>query len=180
LVDLVQRQQPVGVVRNDEMTLGELILQQPTALLISPGPGTPAHSRLSVEAVRYYWDKIPILGICLGLQILGEISGAKIIEAAKPMHGKTSLIHHSQKQIFEGMPMPFVAMRYHSLIIQEETLPATFEIIARAESREIMGIQHRELPLWGVQFHPESILTQEGEKMIQNWLAYIQVRSARQ
>jgi len=164
----------IEVYRNDKITVEEIERKKPEALVISPGPCTPKEAGVSVEAIRHFAGKIPILGICLGHQSIGFAFGAKIRQAKKLMHGKASLIHHDGKFLFEGMKNPFSAIRYHSLVIDRETLPEVFEITAESEDdREIMGIRHREFPIFGVQFHPESILTEDGIKIIENFLKLI-------
>ena len=164
----------IEVYRNDRITVEEIEKKKPEALVISPGPCTPKEAGVSVETIRHFAGKIPILGICLGHQSIGFAFGAKIRQAKKLMHGKASLIHHDGKFLFEGMKNPFSAIRYHSLVIDRETLPEAFEITAESEDdREIMGIRHRELPIFGVQFHPESILTEDGIKIIENFLKLI-------
>ena len=173
LADIVQRYTAVTVIRNDAYTLSELIALKPTALLLSPGPGKPTDSGISYPAAKYFFDKIPILGVCLGHQILAKISGADIIKAAKPMHGKTSLITHNAQDFFAEIPNPVSVMRYHSLLIRPGSLPSSFLITAKTQENEIMAIQHQSLPLTGVQFHPESILTENGNKMIKNWILSI-------
>ncbi|MFN0204122.1 MAG: anthranilate synthase component II [Bacteroidia bacterium] len=170
LVDLVQRHQPVKVIRNDEYALEEVLTWQVEKLLLSPGPGKPTQSGISTGVVQHFWAKIPILGVCLGHQLLAEIAGAKVIKANIPVHGKTSWISHQQKSLFKGLPNSFRVMRYHSLLIEKSSLPPEFEITAETEAGEIMAIQHRNLPITGVQFHPESILTEYGAEMMQNWL----------
>jgi anthranilate synthase/aminodeoxychorismate synthase-like glutamine amidotransferase len=164
----------VEVYRNDKITIPEIEEKKPEALVISPGPCTPKEAGISVEAIRHFAGKIPILGICLGHQSIGFAFGAKIRRAKKLMHGKASLIHHDGKYLFEGMKNPFSAIRYHSLVIDRDTLPGEFEITAESEDdREIMGIRHKKLPIFGVQFHPESILTEDGIKIIENFLKQI-------
>ena len=164
----------IEVYRNDKITVEGIERRKPGALVISPGPCTPKEAGVSVEAIKHFAGKIPILGICLGHQSIGFAFGAKIRQAKKLMHGKASLIHHDGKFLFEGMKNPFSAIRYHSLVIDRETLPEVFEITAESEDdREIMGIRHREFPIFGVQFHPESILTEDGIKIIENFLKLI-------
>lgn len=161
----------VNVFRNDTITLDEIEELKPEALIISPGPRTPREAGISVDAIRRFTGKIPILGICLGHQSIGYAFGANIVRAKKLMHGKTSLIEHNQKGIFKGMNNPFHATRYHSLVIDEKTLPEEICITARSkDDKEIMGIRHRHYPVFGLQFHPESILTENGIKLISNFL----------
>ncbi len=164
----------IEVYRNDKITVEEIERKRPEALVISPGPCTPKEAGISVEAIRHFAGKVPILGICLGHQSIGFAFGARIRRAKKLMHGKASPIHHDGKFLFEGMKNPFSAIRYHSLVIDRETLPEVFEITAESEDdREIMGIRHKEFPIFGVQFHPESILTEDGIKIIENFLKQI-------
>lgn len=147
------------VYRNDEITLNEIERLSPTHIIISPGPCTPKESGLSVEIIRVFSERVPILGVCLGHQCMAYAFGGKIIRARRLMHGKVSQIYHDGKGVFNGLPNPFTAMRYHSLAVDPETLPPDFEITARSEDGEIMGIRHKNFPLEGVQFHPESIGT---------------------
>jgi len=164
----------VRVFRNDKITVGEIERMKPEALVISPGPCTPREAGVSVEAIRHFAGKIPILGICLGHQSIGFAFGGRIVRAKKLMHGKASNIIHNGEGLFEGMKNPFSAIRYHSLVIDRETLPDVLEITAESEDdREIMGIRHKTLPIYGVQFHPESILTEGGIKIIENFLKRI-------
>jgi len=161
----------VEVCRNDKITVPEIEEKGPRALVISPGPCTPREAGISVEAIRHFAGRIPILGICLGHQSIGFAFGAKIRRAKKLMHGKASLIRHDGEYLFKGMKNPFSAIRYHSLVIDRETLPGDFEVTAESEDdREIMGIRHKEFPIFGVQFHPESILTEDGIRIIENFL----------
>ncbi|WP_456342639.1 anthranilate synthase component II [Thermovibrio sp.] len=164
----------IEVYRNDKITVDEIERKKPEALVISPGPCTPREAGVSVEAIRHFAGKIPILGICLGHQSIGFAFGAKIVRAKKLMHGKASNIIHDGEYLFEGMKNPFSAIRYHSLVIDRESLPQELLITAESEDdREIMGIRHREYPIYGVQFHPESILTEDGIKIIENFLKLI-------
>lgn len=172
LVDLVLRTgTPTRVVRNDEMTADEALALNPRGILISPGPGRPEDSNLSLKIVQKSLGKIPILGICLGHQLLGMLAGMEVQLAEKPMHGKTSYIHHRGESVFEGMPNPFQAMRYHSLLLGPSQTPADIDITAWTADGEIMGIHHKILNFAGVQFHPESILTEEGNRILRNWLS---------
>jgi anthranilate synthase/aminodeoxychorismate synthase-like glutamine amidotransferase len=173
LVDLVQRFVEVKVIRNDAFSLSEIQKWDFSGIIISPGPGKPHQSGVSYEVVKYFFDKKPIFGVCLGHQILAEVAGAKIILAKEPKHGKTSLVYHQNDSIFALLKNPIKVMRYHSLIIDNQSLPKGFSIIAQTKDAEIMAIQHQSLPLTGVQFHPESILTENGEEMVQNWLKQI-------
>lgn len=159
------------VYRNDEITLDEIEALQPDHILISPGPCTPTEAGISLDLIERFKGKIPIMGVCLGHQSIGQAFGGDVIRAANLMHGKTSPIHHTGKGVFEGMPTPFTATRYHSLIVKRETLPDCLEITAETAEGEIMGLQHKEYPVVGVQFHPESIVTEHGHTMLRNFLA---------
>ena len=159
------------VVRNDQYTVDQIAALKPEKIIISPGPGTPDEAGISCAVIEKFGPQIPILGVCLGHQCLGQVCGGKIIRAANLMHGKTSLIHHRQQGIFKGMPNPFAATRYHSLIVERATLPKTLKITAETEEGEIMGLCHTSWKAFGVQFHPESILTQDGKKIIRNFVA---------
>ena len=160
----------VKVFRNDVVDVAAIEALQPDRLLISPGPCTPSKSGISIEAIRYFAGKIPILGVCLGHQSIGEAFGGITIRASRLMHGKTSPIIHDGKGVFTGLPNPFDAMRYHSLVVDQKTLPDCLEITARTDQDELMGIRHRELPIEGVQFHPESIMTPDGVDLLKNFL----------
>ena len=160
----------VQVHRNDRITLAEIEALQPTRLVISPGPCSPEEAGISVAAIRHFAGKIPILGVCLGHQAIGAAFGGKVIRSVSLMHGKTSPIIHNGQELFAGLPNPFQATRYHSLIVERSSLPACLEVTAWVENGEIMGMRHRELPIWGVQFHPESILTEGGMDMLRNFL----------
>jgi anthranilate synthase/aminodeoxychorismate synthase-like glutamine amidotransferase len=166
--------QQVVVRRNDQVTVLEVEAMHPRHIVISPGPCTPADAGISVDLVRQLAQKIPILGVCLGHQAIGAAFGGKIVRAPKLMHGKTSEVMHDNKTIFRGMPMPLTATRYHSLIVDEKSLPAELEVSAWTSdgngSRTIMGLRHQNLPVEGVQFHPESVLTAEGKKLLGNFL----------
>jgi len=159
------------VYRNDEITLDEIEKLNPDHILISPGPCTPTEAGISLDLIERFKGKIPIMGVCLGHQSIGQAFGGDVIRAANLMHGKTSPIHHSGKGVFAGMPTPFTATRYHSLIVKRETLPDCLEITAETAEGEIMGLQHKEFPIVGVQFHPESIVTEHGHTMLRNFLA---------
>lgn len=161
----------VEVFRNDQITLEEIERLAPERIVISPGPCTPREAGISVSLIRRFAGRIPILGVCLGHQSIGFAFGAKIVRAKRIMHGKTSEIRHTQEGVFRGLPTPFRATRYHSLVIAPESLPEGFIITAWSEDHEVMGIRHRELPLEGVQFHPESILTQYGHGLLLNFLS---------
>jgi len=158
------------VVRNDEVTLEQIEAWQPDRLLISPGPCSPREAGLSCEVIRRLGGRIPTLGVCLGHQCIGQVFGARVVVNYRMMHGKTSMIHHDGRDLFAGLPNPFRATRYHSLVIEPASLPECLEVTARSEEGEIMGVRHRELPIWGVQFHPESILTEYGRELLRNFL----------
>jgi len=160
----------VVVQRNDKITVDEIERLAPTRLVVSPGPCSPAEAGISVEAIRHFAGKIPLLGVCLGHQSIGYAFGGRIVRAKSLMHGKTSPIHHDGSGVFKGLSNPFDATRYHSLVVERETFPEALRITAWTEDGEIMGLEHRELPVWGVQFHPESILTIEGKKLLKNFL----------
>jgi anthranilate synthase/aminodeoxychorismate synthase-like glutamine amidotransferase len=160
----------IRVFRNDKITIPEIEKLKPEKIVISPGPGTPSDAGISVAVVKKFSGKIPILGVCLGHQAIGEAYGAKIVNAPRLMHGKTSTIYHDGKTIFNGLPNPFEATRYHSLIIKRETLSKEFEITAWTDMDEIMGIRHKKYTVEGVQFHPESILTKVGKDLLRNFL----------
>jgi anthranilate synthase/aminodeoxychorismate synthase-like glutamine amidotransferase len=162
------------VHRNDQITLDEIQRRRPSHLIISPGPCTPDRAGISVPCVRRFAGQIPLLGVCLGHQSIGQAFGAEIVRAHRPMHGKTDNIYHDNGDLYEGLENPFLATRYHSLVIRPDTLPAEFEVCAWSEApdggREIMGIRHRRFPLFGVQFHPESFLTQCGTIILERFL----------
>lgn len=165
----------VRVFRNDEITIEEIEALKPDHLVISPGPCTPNEAGISMEAIRYFAGKLPILGICLGHQSIGQVFGGNIIRAGQVMHGKISQIHHADSGVFCGLSNPYNATRYHSLVIDKHNLPECLEITAWTENpdgsmEEIMGVRHRELPIEGVQFHPESILTEHGHDLLKNFL----------
>jgi anthranilate synthase/aminodeoxychorismate synthase-like glutamine amidotransferase len=161
----------VLVRRNDEITLDEIAQLNPARICISPGPCTPREAGISCDVIRRFADR-PLLGVCLGHQSIGDVYGGDVIRAPRLMHGKTSLIHHNGEGVFANLPQPFEATRYHSLIVKRETLPACLEITAETAEGEIMGLRHRTLPVHGVQFHPESILTREGKSLLRNFLAF--------
>jgi len=165
------------VRRNDEIDVAQVRALHPEAIVISPGPCTPNEAGISLEILEKLGSQIPILGVCLGHQALGQAFGGKVVRAKNVMHGKTSEIHHDGKTIFSGLPNPFIATRYHSLLVEKETLPESLEISAWTEAGEIMGLRHRRYLIEGVQFHPESILTQPGKKLLKNFLE--RVESAR-
>jgi para-aminobenzoate synthetase component II len=158
------------VVRNDQITIEEIEACQPSHLIISPGPCTPSEAGISNEVVRRFGPTVPLLGVCLGHQCIGAALGGRIVRADRIMHGKTSGIHHDGKGIYRGLPNPFEATRYHSLVIEPGTLPEELELVAWTEENEIMGVRHKNFPLEGVQFHPESFLTLEGIKLLKNFL----------
>ncbi len=158
------------VFRNDEVTVEYIAGLQPDRLLVSPGPCTPAKAGISIAAIRYFAGRIPILGVCLGHQSLGEAFGGKTVRAGRLMHGKTSPVHHDGRGVFTGLPSPFDAMRYHSLVVSDEGLPECLEVSARTDQGELMGLRHRTLPVEGVQFHPESIMTPDGVALLRNFI----------
>ncbi|MGB3647756.1 MAG: aminodeoxychorismate/anthranilate synthase component II [Desulfobulbales bacterium] len=162
----------VRVFRNDTVDISFIGGLKPDRLLISPGPCTPTKAGISIEAIRYFAGKIPILGVCLGHQSIGEAFGGDTIRASRLMHGKTSPISHDGKGVFTNLPNPFEAMRYHSLVVSEATLPECLEITAKSDQGELMGLRHRELPIEGVQFHPESIMTPDGVQLLKNFLDF--------
>ena len=163
--------QDVRVFRNDKIDLHGMEELKPSALVISPGPCTPKEAGISVEAIRYFGSKIPVMAVCLGHQAMAVAYGGKVVRADRIMHGKTSPILHDGKTSFDGIPNPFEATRYHSLIVERETLPDCLEISAWTEEGEIMGLRHRKYQVEGVQFHPESILTKEGDRLLESFLA---------
>ena len=160
------------VFRNDQITPAEALALNPDRILISPGPCSPAEAGVSLDMIQAFAGVKPILGVCLGHQSIGQVYGGDVVRADRLMHGKTSPIHHSGKSVFAGMPSPFEATRYHSLIVKRETLPDCLEITAWTEEGEIMGLMHKEHPVHGVQFHPESILTQDGKRLLENFLKF--------
>ncbi len=160
----------VDVRRNDRITIEEIRRMAPRALVISPGPCDPDKAGISLAAVRALAGELPILGVCLGHQCIGQAFGGRIVAARRLMHGKTSRIRHDGRGVFRGLPQDFEATRYHSLVVAEDSVPAVLEVSARSEDGEIMGLRHRELPIEGVQFHPESILTAEGKRLLANFL----------
>lgn len=160
----------VRVHRNDEITLEEVEAMAPARIVISPGPCTPKEAGISVPLIRHFAGRIPILGVCLGHQSIGEAFGGRIVHARQLMHGKTSPIHHANQGVFAGLPNPMTATRYHSLVIEPESRPEVLEVTAWTEDGEIMGVRHRKLAVEGVQFHPESILTECGHELLKNFL----------
>lgn len=160
----------VQVFRNDRITVAEIEQMKPARLVISPGPCSPEEAGISVAAIRHFAGKIPLLGVCLGHQSIGAAFGGTVVRSVSLMHGKTSPIHHDGQGLFNGLPNPFNATRYHSLVVERESLPACLEVTAWVENGEIMGLRHKSLPVWGVQFHPESILTDGGMDILRNFL----------
>jgi len=160
----------IVVKRNDEIDLAFIDQLKPDKIVISPGPCTPKEAGISVETITRYAGKVPLLGVCLGHQSIGAAFGGEIIRAARPMHGKTSLIYHDGRGLFTGLDNPFVATRYHSLIINRECVPECLTISAWTEEGEIMGVRHKTLPVEGVQFHPESVLTKDGKQLLRNFV----------
>jgi len=165
--------QDVRVFRNDEITLEGIAELEPDQLVLSPGPCSPAEAGICVSAVRHFAGKLPILGVCLGHQSIGAALGGKIVRAQRQMHGKTSVIATDGRGVFHGLQRHMTVIRYHSLAIDRDTLPAALEVTATAEDGEIMGVRHRELPIEGVQFHPESILSEQGHAMLKNFLEHV-------
>jgi para-aminobenzoate synthetase component 2 len=160
----------VVVRRNDEVTIAEVESHLPSRILISPGPGCPADAGISLDLIKHFSGRLPILGVCLGHQAIGQLFGGRVIRAARVVHGKSALIRHDGKTIFAGLDSPFAAGRYHSLIVERETLPDCLEVSAETEDGVIMGLRHRQQRTEGVQFHPESILTPAGKKLLANFL----------
>jgi anthranilate synthase/aminodeoxychorismate synthase-like glutamine amidotransferase len=160
----------VRVVRNDAATVEELEAMKPERLMISPGPGDPKQAGISCDAIRAFTGKIPVLGVCLGHQCIGEVYGGRIVRADRIMHGKSSRVHHDGGGVLRGMPNPFEAIRYHSLLVERDSVPEELQVTAETADGEIMGLQHVHHALYGVQFHPESILTFEGKRIIRNFL----------
>ena len=158
------------VKRNDEITLAEIDALKPEAIVISPGPCTPKEAGISNDVIREIGPRLPVLGVCLGHQCIGHVFGATVVRAGRLMHGKTSPILHDNENVFAGLPSPFEATRYHSLIIDPPTVPDSLVVNARTAEKEIMGVRHREFPIHGVQFHPESILTRHGKELLKNFL----------
>ena len=160
----------VRVVRNDELSIEEIERLSPQIIVVSPGPCTPNEAGISLDVITYFAGRIPILGVCLGHQSIGQAFGGKVIRAERLMHGKTSLVFHDDKGVNKDMPNPFHATRYHSLIVERKSLPDCLEVTSWTEEGEIMGLRHKEFAVEGVQFHPESIMTEEGKKLIQNFV----------
>ena len=160
----------IKVFRNDELTIGQIRKMKPERIVISPGPGRPESAGISVDIINEMAGELPILGVCLGHQCIGYAYGGKIIRAKSLMHGKTSKIQHDNKELYKGIENPFEATRYHSLVIERKSLPKCLEVTAQTNDNEIMGVRHKTYPLWGVQYHPESILTSAGKKILENFL----------
>ncbi len=158
------------VHRNDQITLEQAQKLNPERILVSPGPCSPRESGLSNDIIKGFAGKVPIFGVCLGHQCIGHVFGANVIVNYRMMHGKTSPVKHNEKDLFAGMPNPFPATRYHSLVIERKSMPDCLEVTAETDEGEIMGVRHKELPIWGVQFHPESILTENGRQIMKNFL----------
>jgi len=156
--------------RNDQISIDEIKEKAPEKICISPGPCTPKEAGISCHVIREFGEKTPLLGVCLGHQSIGDVFGGDVVRAERLMHGKTSPVHHNKKGLFKGIKEPFEATRYHSLIVKKETFPDCLEITAWTDEDEIMGLRHKKFPIYGVQFHPESILTMEGKKLLQNFL----------
>ena len=167
---LAQLGEEVKVVRNDEISVADIAVLRPDRIVVSPGPCSPEEAGISVAAIKEYAGKIPLLGVCLGHQSIGAAFGGKVVRSVSLMHGKTSPIHHDGRELFAGLPNPFNATRYHSLVVERESLPACLEVTAWVDNNEIMGLRHKELPVWGVQFHPESILTEGGMELLDNFI----------
>ncbi|NLN39359.1 MAG: aminodeoxychorismate/anthranilate synthase component II [Smithella sp.] len=170
---LMQAGKEVRVCRNDEITLDEISNFAPEAIFLSPGPGTPTDAGITLEVVREFYKSVPLMGVCLGHQCIGYAFGGEIVRAARVMHGKVSPVSHDGRTVFAGLPDPFSAGRYHSLVVRPESLPACLEVSAFSAAGEIMGIRHREFPVEGIQFHPESVLTPHGRRLLKNFLKYI-------
>ena len=172
--NLVQYIETLGastrVFLNDRTDCSTILAQQPSGILLSPGPGTPDDAGITLEVITELCGRVPIFGVCLGHQSIGQAFGGKVIRAERLMHGKTSLVHHDGSTIFDQMPQPFEATRYHSLVVAPESVPECLEVSARTDAGEIMGLRHRSMPIEGVQFHPESFLTQDGHRLVKNWL----------
>lgn len=159
------------VIRNDAITLQDIKNLQPDKIIISPGPCTPKEAGISMEVIKYFGKHIPILGVCLGHQAIGEVYGGTVSRAQYPLHGKATPIFHDEKNLFQSLKNPMLAARYHSLIVSEENLPDELIVTARSRENEIMGLQHRDYPVFGVQFHPESVLTEQGHQLLGNFLS---------
>lgn len=164
------RIEDIRVFRNDKITVREIEELQPDRLLISPGPCTPKEAGISIAAIKYFGGKLPILGVCLGHQAIGDAFGGTVVRANRIMHGKTSPMHHDGKGVFTGLPNPFDGMRYHSLVVQDSDLPGCLEVTCRTDEGELMGVRHKDLAIEGVQFHPESIMTPAGIQLLKNFM----------
>jgi len=169
LVQYLSELDEVITVRNDHITVGQIEIMHPERIVISPGPGAPDEAGISKEVIRVFTGRIPILGVCLGHQAIGEVFGGKVVRAIAPFHGKVSEIYHHGKAILEGLPQPFRATRYHSLVVDERYLPKMIEVTARTDDGTVMALEHRKFPVYGVQFHPESILTESGMTILRNF-----------
>ncbi len=176
--NLVQYLAELGVgmriVRNDEIDASDAVELQPEAVLISPGPCSPNEAGVSMDLIQAFAGRKPVFGVCLGHQCIGQFFGGKVVRAERLMHGKTSPVHHLGTDVFRGLPSPFLATRYHSLIVDRDSLPECLEVSAWTEEGEIMGLHHREFPIWGVQFHPESLATEHGLSIMRNFLSLIE------
>lgn len=161
------------VWRNDALSLSDIAAINPSHIIISPGPCAPEQAGISMDVIRHFGERMPILGVCLGHQAIGQVYGARVMRAKKPMHGKSSLITHDAKEIFSGLENPLRVARYHSLIVDSENFPKELEITARSVEGEVMALQHRQFPVFGVQFHPESVLTQSGYELLRNFLSFV-------
>lgn len=161
----------IKVFRNDKISLNDLELLNPRRILISPGPCTPKEAGISVDVIRHFGGKVPVLGVCLGHQAIGEAYGGEVVRAGRIMHGKTSPMSHDGRGVFTGLPEPFDGMRYHSLVVEEDNLPACLLITARSDQGELMGLRHKEIAVEGVQFHPESIMTPAGRLLLKNFIS---------
>ncbi len=173
---LSELKEEVMVVRNDKITIEEIETLNPERIVISPGPATPLQAGISNDVIRHFSATVPILGVCLGHQCIGHVFGGKVDLAKSVMHGKSSLIHHTDKGVFEGMPNPFSAIRYHSLMVYKEGLPDCLEVTAWTDDGTIMGLRHKEYQVEGIQFHPESFMTEKGMKLLENFLNNSKVR----
>ena len=160
----------LAVYRNDKIGIEEIKRLKPSHIVISPGPGRPNEAGISKKVIREFGPGIPLLGVCLGHQAIGEVFGGNVVRADKLMHGKTSMIYHDGSRIFKGLSNPFEATRYHSLIVEKRSLPDSLQVTAWTKDNEIMGLMHKKFPIWGVQFHPESILTKEGKQLLKNFI----------
>ena len=171
--------QELVVKRNDQITLSGVRRLAPSGIVISPGPGRPSDAGISNDLIKTFAGRLPILGVCLGHQCIGEVFGGEVVRATRPMHGKTSPIYHTKTALFAGLPSPFEATRYHSLIVKRASLPTVLRVTAWTAEREIMGLQHQRFPVYGVQFHPESILTATGKDLLRNFLRLSQAFARR-